>query len=225
MSCSRQTDSHKPAVAVQSWQRRALLKFTLQSRVEMLLGSSLSSSWKCLQTGAETGLRQNHQNKQQLLNRYNIIPTKTDLKHLSWQYKKLILSFITRDACNMCRKIFFVLHDEVFYNKLSMILNMFVKYLIPRDPTYSVSQNTFTEQTQLITNTNLKSAACNCFHVILLRYFCKTWRWHHHHVGCFSSAGRGKLVKADSKMAGANFRAKQEENMLEAAEGLNWGCG
>ncbi|KAK1789282.1 hypothetical protein P4O66_015226, partial [Electrophorus voltai] len=40
---------------------------------------------------------------------------------------------------------------------------------------------------------------------------------------CFSSAGKGKLVRVDGKMDGAKCRAILEENLLEAAKDLRLG--
>ncbi|KAJ7319965.1 hypothetical protein JRQ81_019476 [Phrynocephalus forsythii] len=45
----------------------------------------------------------------------------------------------------------------------------------------------------------------------------------HHAMGCFSSAGTGKLVRIDGKMDGAKYRTILEENLLESAKDLRLG--
>ncbi|MCI4379917.1 hypothetical protein PGIGA_G00233920 [Pangasianodon gigas] len=41
--------------------------------------------------------------------------------------------------------------------------------------------------------------------------------------GCFSPAGKGKLVRVDGKMDGAKYRAILDENLLESAKDLRLG--
>ena len=41
--------------------------------------------------------------------------------------------------------------------------------------------------------------------------------------GCFSSAGTGKMVRADGKMDVAKYKAVLEENLLESAKDLRLG--